>query len=790
MRKAFISLIAFATLVIAGCNQQPQQKAASPEAERIAGWIAAMTPVQKAYYVTGAGERTFGPEQQDTISDGAPSGQAQDLVPGAAGTTYELPDLGVTAMVLADGPAGLRILPERPDDSDTYYCTAFPVATLLASTWDPELVTSVGRAIGNEVLEYGADILLAPALNIHRNPLCGRNFEYYSEDPYVSGKMAAAMVNGVESNGVGTSIKHYDANNTETNRNALNTIVSERALREIYLEGFRIAVEESQPWTVMSSYNLINGTYAAESHDLITSILRDDWGFEGFVMTDWYGGKDAVAMMKAGNDLLMPGTIAQAESILEAINDGTLDVAVVDKNIERILNILVQSPRFKGYNYSNKPDLKAHAEIARKVATDGMVLLKNEDYTLPLSPETKVIAAFGNTSMDIITGGSGSGDVNEAYSVSLVDGLRGAGYSVDEDLMEVYGKYLAQQKAIQPPAVRFMLPPPIPEMKVGQQLAEKAASETDVALITVGRNSGEFSDRKVEGDFDLTVAETEMIMTVCNAFHAAGKKAVVILNIGGVIETASWKDFPDAILLAWQAGQETGNSIADVISGKVNPSGKLASTFPVRYDDVPSANNFPGTVTDESRVADENPVDGFFDPIASEIVYEEGIYVGYRYYTTFEVPVSYEFGYGLSYTNFEYSNVLLSSKKFKKSITVSVDVQNTGDMAGRDVVQLYLTAPAGSLDKPAEELKGFAKTNLLAPGESQTLTFELTPRSLASFDPASSSWIAAAGDYTVKIGASSTDIRQTGSFALAKDLTVKTVSRALVPSEPVNEIKP
>jgi len=790
MRRVLIVFIAFVTLIIAGCNQQAQKKEASPEAERIAGWIAAMTPVQKAYYVTGAGERTFGPEQQDTVSAGAPSGQAQDLVQGAAGTTYELPDLGVTAMVLADGPAGLRIIPERQGDSATYYCTAFPVGTLLASTWDPELVTSVGRAIGNEVLEYGADILLAPALNIHRNPLCGRNFEYYSEDPYVSGKTAAAMVNGVESNGVGTSIKHFDANNTETNRNALNTIVSERALREIYLEGFRIAVEESQPWTVMSSYNLINGTYAPESHDLITKVLRDDWGFEGFVMTDWYGGKDPVAMMKAGNDLLMPGTIAQAEAILKALNNSTLDVAVVDRNIERIMNILVQSPRFKGYKYSNKPDLKAHAEIARKVATEGMVLLKNEGKALPLSSATKVIAAFGNTSMEIITGGSGSGDVNEAYSVSLVDGLKGAGYSVDEDLMAVYGKYIARQKAIQPPAVRFMLPPPIPEMKVDARLAEKAASETDVALITIGRNSGEFSDRKVEGDFDLTMEETEMIITVCDAFHAAGKKAVVILNIGGVIETASWKDFPDAILLAWQAGQETGNSIADVISGKVNPSGKLASTFPVRYSDVPSANNFPGTVTDVARIADENPVDGFFNPIASRIVYEEGIYVGYRYYTTFEVPVSYEFGFGLSYTTFEYSNVVLSSDKFRKSITVSVDVKNTGDAAGRDVVQLYLTAPAGNLDKPAEELKGFDKTTLLAPGEVQTLTFELTPRSLASFDPASSSWVAAAGGYTVKIGASSADIRQTGSFALARDLTVKTVNKALVPSEIINELKP
>jgi beta-glucosidase len=794
MKRTIIPMILTALLVTAGCNQQTPKKAVvSPESEKISGWITTMTPEQKAYFVTGTGLIGIGPEQQGAVSAGAPVvGETQSLVPGAAGTTYALPDLGITSMVMADGPAGLRISPTRPDDSATYYCTAFPVATLLASTWDPELVANVGKAIGNEVLEYGADIILGPALNIHRNPLCGRNFEYYSEDPFVSGKMAAAMVRGIQSNGVGTSIKHYAANNTETNRNALNTIVSQRALREIYLEGFRIAVEESQPWTVMSSYNLINDTYAPESHDLITKVLRDDWSFKGFVMSDWFGGKDPVAMMKAGNDLLMPGTNMQAEAILKALKDNTLDVAVVNKNIERILNVLVQGPRYKVYKYSSKPDLKAHAEVARQAAADGMVLLKNEGKALPLAPETSVIAAFGNTSLQIITGGTGSGDVNEAYSISLVDGLKGAGYTVDEDLLQVYGKYVKAEKAKQPPVARYALMPLIPEMKVDPKLAARTAAEADVALVTIGRNSGEFYDRKIDGDFNLSIEENELIKTVCDAFHAAGKKVVVVLNIGGVIETASWKDMPDAILLAWQAGQETGNSIADVISGKVNPSGKLASSFPIKYSDVPSSKNFPGIVTEkvEPQQPGSNPLESFFRPVASRIVYEEGIYVGYRYYTTFEVPVSFEFGYGLSYTTFEYSNLMLSSEKFKKSLSVSVDVKNTGEVAGREIVQLYLTAPSGSLDKPAEELKGFVKTKLLAPGESQTLTFELTPRSLASFDTASSSWVAAAGDYTVRIGASSNDIRHTGSFILGRDIKVKTESNVLAPKEEINELKP
>ncbi len=787
-----IPLMILAMLAFPGCNQKPAvREAASPDAAKITGWIASMTPEQKAYFVTGTGMTGFGPQQEGPVSAGAPVvGQTKSLVPGAAGTTYEIMDLGITAMVVADGPAGLRISPIREGVSETFYCTAFPVATLLASTWDTELVNRVGQAMGSEVLEYGADVLLGPGMNIHRNPLCGRNFEYYSEDPFVTGKMAAAMVNGVESQGVGTSIKHFAANNTETNRNSLNTIVSERAMREIYLEGFRIAVEESQPWTVMSSYNLINGTYAPENHDLLTRVLRDDWGFEGFVMTDWFGGRDPVATVKAGNDLIMPGLNMQAEAILQALKDSTLEEAVLDKNIERILNVLVRSPRYKGYKYTNKPDLKANAGVTRQAATEGMILLKNDGKTLPLGADIKTIAAFGKTSLEIITGGTGSGDVNEAYSISLTDGLKGAGYIVHQGLFDMYSSYLEKEKAKQPPTAPFMPVPPIAEMKIDAKLADNMATEADAALITIGRNSGEFFDRSVE-DFNLTMDEAEMIRVVCEAFRAAGKKTIIVLNTGGVIETASWKELPDAILLAWQAGQETGNSIADVLSGKVNPSGKLATTFPMVYSDVPSSKSFPGVVTEmaEPQRTEKTLLELFMRPPASKIVYEDGIYIGYRYYNTFEVPVSYEFGYGLSYTSFGYSNLVLSSDKFRNWLTVSIDVKNTGEVAGREVVQLYLSAPSGGLDKPSSELKGFGKTRALAPGEVQTLTFDLTPRSLASFDPSLSAWIAAAGEYTVNAGASSRDIRQSSTFSLAKSIKVKEESRVLIPTETINELK-
>ena len=763
--------------------------------------ISAMTPEEKASLVVGAGMRLPGapPQVSEALQQMSPVvGQTQDLVPGAAGTTIPIPRLGIPSIVVADGPAGLRISPTRPNDQNTYYCTAFPVATLLASTWDVELVNRVGQAMGKEVLEYGVDVLLGPGLNIHRNPLCGRNFEYYSEDPLVTGKMAAAMVNGVESNGVGTSVKHFAANNAETNRNALNTIVSERALREIYLRGFETAVKESQPWTVMSSYNLINGIYAPESHDLLTKILRSDWGFRGFVMTDWFGGRDAVAMVAAGNDLLMPGSPIQSKAILQALSEGKLDMKVVDRNVEKILNIVLQSPRFKGYKYSNKPDLTAHAQVARQSASEGMVLLKNDNNALPLAADVKKIAAFGRTSYDIITGGTGSGDVNEAYSVSLVEGLHNNGYEVNKNLQAMYDAYNEAVMEGRPKredlAALLAGPEPIPELALNKGLAASMSEISDAAVITIGRNSGEGGDRSGgEGDFLLTSAERELIKSVTDAFSAKGKKTIVILNIGGPVGTDSWKALPDAILLAWQAGQETGNSISDILSGKVNPSGKLASTFPVNYGDVSSAKNFPGNVIAKTDIKEEAPAGGilgFMSPRASQVTYEEGIYTGYRYYNTFNVPVSYEFGYGLSYTTFGYSGLSLSSPRFSKSMSVTVNVKNTGNVAGREVVQLYLSAPSARLDKPESELKGFAKTKLLQPGESQTVTMVLDNMSLASFDTPTSSWIADAGKYTVKIGSSSKDIRQTASFDLARSITVKKESVALVPQVKINELKP
>ena len=746
--------------------------------------VSKMTTEEKINIVVGMGMNIPGVTQ----GSGTGIGQTMDKVEGAAGTTFAIPHLNLPTTVVADGPAGLRISPTRKDDKKTYYATAWPVATLLASTWDTKLVEQVGKAMGNEVKEYGVDVLLGPGMNIHRNPLGGRNFEYYSEDPLIAGKMAAAMVNGIESNGVGASIKHFAANNAENNRNTSNSIISERALREIYLRGFEIAVKESQPWTVMSSYNKLNGTYTSEEYDLLTTILRKEWGFNGLVMTDWFGGKDAVAQMKAGNDLLMPGTSQQKKAITNAINNKSLDIKILDANAERIVSYILQSQAYKKYAFTNKPDLKAHAAVARNAAADGMVLLKNNGNALPIAKTAKSIAAFGITSYDFISGGTGSGDVNEEYTVSLVEGLSKAGYKLDKELTASYTAYVSAEKAKQPKKnffEEFMNPTPrINEMTIDNaELSAKAASD-DIALITIGRNAGEGSDRKLENDFNLKQSEVDLLNKVSAAFHAKNKKVVLIINTGGVIETASWRDKVDAILLSWQPGMEAGNAVTDVLSGKVNPSGKLATTFPVQYSDEPSAKTFSGKEFSEKATA------GMFGmkAIPTDVTYEEGIYVGYRYYNTFDVKPAYEFGYGLSYTNFSYSNLKLSSPNFKGKITVTLDITNTGKTAGKEVVQLYLTAPAAKMAKPQEELKGFGKTNLLLPGQKQTISFVIAAKDLASFDTNRTSWIAEAGKYEVKVGASSTAIKQTASFQLPAELLVEKCHKVLQPQVPINEL--
>ena len=771
MKKFF--LIAATGLLTLSALAQPQLRS-----DNIDEVLKAMTLEEKATLLVG-GARAV-------IVDGVPTGTAAK-VPGAAGNTRPIDRLGIPGTVLADGPAGLRISPTRDGASQTFYCTGFPVGTLLASSWDLDLVEAVTTAMGQEVHEYGVDVLLAPGMNIHRNPLCGRNFEYFSEDPLLSGKMASAYVKGIQKNDVGVSVKHYAVNNQETNRNEDNARVSERALREIYLKNFEIAIKESAPWTVMSSYNQLNGEYTQQKKDLLTTILRDEWGYNGIVMTDWGSKAGTVKSAWSGNDLMEPGNQTEIDRIVAGVKDGSLAIEDVDRNVRNMLNYIVKTPAFKNYKYSNKPDLAGHAQVARKAAAEAMVLLRNEDNTLPVASGKKV-ALFGISSLDFVAGGTGSGNVNKAYVVNMKEGLENAGFTVDQALMNFYQAQLDYNRAVAALTSAGgrgfgFGSAKAAEVAIPEAAVNNEARNNDLAIVVIGRNAGEGADRRMVDDFDLTNIERELLRNVSTAFHAAGKKVIVVLNIGGVIETNSWKNMVDAILLPWSPGQEGANAVADILTGKANPSGRLPMTFPINFMDHPSSANFPYNYDRNAGNQGRGPQQPRKDVDYTN--YEEGIYVGYRYFATAGKEVSYPFGYGLSYTTFSYTKPVV--KAVADGFEATVTVTNTGAVAGKEVVELYVSAPAGGLEKPACELKGFAKTRELKPGESQTVTIKVTNYELASFNEAASAWEAAAGTYKVAFGSSVADIRATATYQLKKAASWKT-NKLFALDAPLNEL--
>ena len=766
MKKNLLFLLA-ATMLSTSCTKKAPQLGT----DSVDDVIAAMTLEEKANFVVGVERMKVTPPdaapgmiQREPLSEALmeklkqakDSNEAMQMliatslvegrVDGSAGQHYAIDRLGVRPIVYADGPAGLRIDPTRKDDDATYYCTAFPVGVTLASSWDVDLVQHVTEAMGNEVLEYGVDVLLAPGMNIHRSPLCGRNFEYYSEDPLLAGKIAAAYIKGVQSNGVGVSAKHFAVNNGETHRNGVDARLSERALREIYLKGFEIAVKEAQPWTIMSSYNKVNGTLASENRHLLTEVLRDDWGFEGFVMTDWWAEENGSRQIAAGNDLLMPGTQHQYEEIVNGVKEGTLDPSALDLSIRRIMNVMLKTPTYRGCRYSNKPDLKAHAQVTRQAATDGMVLLKNTKSTLPLQGQR--VALFGTASYDLLVGGSGSGNVNRAYKVSLDEGLANAGLTVEEELARTYRDYTAAELAKQPKE-NFWVIPVAPEMPLSAKQVKTALAKSDVAVMTLSRMAGEGGDRRfAKGDYLLSDVEEQNLRLVSQQAHAMGKKLVLVLNMGSIIDLTKAETLTDAILHAWMGGQEMGNSLADVLTGKVNPSGKLPLTWALGYDDYPSSKDFP-----------------FSDKEGAYSNYCEDVMVGYRHFDTRGVKVLYPFGFGLSYTTFGYSNLRIAADG--DQIKVQVDIRNTGKVSGREVVQLYVGKPSvDGLVVPAKELKAFAKTRLLSPDEVQTVEM-IVPRSeLAVWDEEKDGWSITPGSYNVYVAASVADVRLQGSMEL------------------------
>lgn len=726
--------------------------------------------------------------------------------PGAAGWTYEIAELGIPSINLADGPVGIRINPlpwqetvvtydenglpvpskfnsaENSGDSQPAYCTAFPSTTALAATWNRDMARMQGEIMGDEARAYGVDVILSPGVNIMRNPLCGRNFEYYSEDPLLTGALASELIKGIQSKGIGTSLKHLIANNQQTGKKVNDARMTQRALREIYARPFEIVVRDARPWTVMGSYNYISGLPTQTNRELMTTLLRDEWGFDGLALTDWTVWRPADGLVNARCPLIMPGNEDRVQEIIKAVSDGKISQSQLDACVGDVLRLVARSISAKGWTAST-PDRAAHAAASRELAGESMVLLKNNDAVLPL-PEGAKIALFGTTAYKSIAGGTGSSNVNKSHIVDIDRGLTQAGYRINPSLAEVYRHYIAAQEAVLdnetwgPDWMKISYHRTvIPEMNIAgaSALLKKQADENEVALVIIGRKSGETSDRGLAGDYNLSAEESSMIRSVCDAFHAVGKPVVVVLNVCGAMEMASWSSMPDAILMAWFPGQECGDAVADVISGRVNPSGRLPMTLPVAYDHNPSARNYPYLGQQGGRNFDYTE-------------YQEDIWVGYRYFDACGLPVAYPFGYGLSYTDFSYSDPKVSRRG--AATQCSVTVTNTGDRPGKEVVALYVSAPESkSMLKPVAELRGFEKTRLLQPGESQRVTVTVSDADLASFDENQSAWVTEAGTYTARLGGHPGNYRAEKTFRIGKPL-IRKVNDILAPVERVTTINP
>ncbi len=628
--------------------------------------------------------------------------------------TTPVEHLGIPELTVSDGPHGVRRV-EEVDNllANSLPATCFPTASCMASTWDVDLIHAVGQAIAEECIALKVDVVLGPGANMKRTPLCGRNFEYYSEDPYLAGEMAVSFITGVQSKGVGTSLKHFAANNQEYQRLSINAEIDERTLREIYLPAFETAVKRARPWTVMCAYNKLNGTFCSEHHRLLVEILKGEWGFEGFVVSDWGAVHDRVASLKGGVDLEMPGPRdRRVKAVVEAVRSGELSESVLDESARRILGIVFKAAKTpKGGRF----DIAAHHALARRVAAEGMVLLKNNGI-LPLKDQ-KHIAVIGRTAKEAHFQGGGSSHINPTQVDDPFVELQNLAGDARLSYAEGYPK----------------------DESFDQSLIDEAvqnAQSAQVALLYIALPESKESEGYDRPDLDLTPHQIVLIKAVA----AVQPDTVVILNSGAPVVMGEWIDSAAAVLEAWMMGQAGAGAIADVLYGKVNPSGKLAETFPHRLIDTPAYINYPGG--------------------NGEVRYGEGIFIGYRYYDSKEIPVLFPFGFGMSYTTFDYQNPRVSSPSFRDvdGLTVSVDVTNTGKIAGKEAVQVYVHDHKSKLTRPPKELKGFAKVEL-QPGETRTVTVALDSRAFAYYHPGYRQWITEDGEFDVLIGASSADIR-------------------------------
>ncbi|MCL8011240.1 glycoside hydrolase family 3 C-terminal domain-containing protein [Streptomyces sp. AS02] len=641
-------------------------------------------------------------------------------------TTKPAERAGIPSLVLSDGPHGLRR--PRPDADaldlhGSHPATCFPPAVALASSWDPELIGRVGEALGREARALGVDVLLGPGVNIKRSPLCGRNFEYFSEDPLLSGVLGTAHVAGVQSQGVGASVKHFAVNNQETERMQVSADVDERTMREIYLPAFERIVVQARPATVMCAYNKVNGTYAAESRWLLTQVLREEWGFDGLVVSDWGAVSNRVAALLAGTDLEMPGSHRDTDAeVAAAVTSGELAESAVDTAVARLRAL---AERVRAQAGPVTVDFDAHHQLAREVAADSLVLLKNRHQTLPLAP-TGRIAVIGEFATALRYQGGGSSHVNATVVDSPLKELRALLPEARVDFAQGYDTTGSADAG---------------------QLREEAveiAGRAETAVLVIGLREADESEGFDREHLQLSADQAELVRSVA---HVARRTVVVLLN-GGVVSLEDWHDEVDTVVEAWLPGQAGGGAIADVLTGRVNPSGRLAETIPFRLSDTPSFLNFPGE--------------------QGHVRYGEGVMVGYRYYETADVAVRHPFGHGLSYTTFEQTDFHVTPTG-PDTATANVIVTNTGDRSGKHVVQVYVAAPKRPVSSPARELRGFAKV-ALAPGESTTVEIALDRRAFAYWDITRDDWTVAAGQYQVQLADNAHDVVATATLDLAGDV--------------------
>jgi beta-glucosidase len=640
-------------------------------------------------------------------------------------TTTPVDRLDIPGLVMSDGPHGVRRVPDvNAMMIDSLPATCFPSASCLASTWDVDLMRTMGEALAEECLALDVDVLLGPGANMKRSPLGGRNFEYFSEDPYLAGEMAASLIEGIQSGGVGACLKHFAVNNQEFQRLCISAEVDERTLREIYLPAFEKAVRQAEPWAVMCAYNKLNGIYCSEHHELLTEILKQEWGFEGMVISDWGAVHDRAASFKGGIDLEMPGPQPErVQAVMAAVQAGELDEAVIDRSVRRILNLVLRA--------EETPDsgtfvVDEHHELAKKIAAEGMVLLKN-DGLLPLKAKQN-LAIIGRSAEEARFQGGGSSHINPTrVSVPFSEMQARAG---DAELTYAEGY---------PSGNDFR------QDLIDQAVSNAETAEAAVLFISLpGFKESEGYDRV---DLDLTDQQIALIQAVARV----QPRTAVVLNNGAPVAMSDWIDGVAAVLEGWMMGQAGGAAIADLLFGKANPCGKLAETFPIKLADTPAHINWPGD--------------------AGKVRYGEGLFIGYRYYDVKQMPVQFPFGFGLSYTTFTYSNAQVSATRFKDvdGVMVTVDVTNTGEVPGKEVVQIYVRDRQSGLTRPDKELKGFAKVEL-QPGETQSVSVSLDFRAFAYFHPGYQRWITEDGDFDLLIAASAADVRQVLSVTLESTL--------------------